>query len=115
MSPDEVLTALTEKVIRLTRECVGEWPHFFAFDVPETNHEARLSVSRERRFRREDNWRLSVGVKENGSSRLHSHFLCHGEGQAGKDQILAYLERPEFHEEFISSVRELSRHVDQDD
>lgn len=122
LSADEKLALLVKKGIGLLRENwrkniqeKGQKRYFVAFDVPETDHEGMLTLEKETRIGREENWRLSVGVHREGSRRMHSHFLCHGEGQEGLEKVLAYLARPEFETEFFASVKELSRHVDQDD
>lgn len=111
LSEDEKLALLVEKGVRLLRERVGEETYFVAFDVPGTGHEAHLKLSRESG----NIWRLSIGVVRSGSSRLHSYFLCHGTGQEGKARALSYLERPEAGRELVDAVKELSRHVDQED
>lgn len=122
LSADEKLTFLVEKGIRVLlenwRENILEKGHkafFVAFNVPETDHEGILKLEKEPRMGQEENWRLSVGVHREGSRRMHSHFLCHGNGQEGLEKVLAYLNRPEFKEELYASVKELSRHVEQDD
>lgn len=97
------------------------FPRYVCFPVPGKPYEARLIFAREKRFTGTapgaiaENWRLSIGVAEAGSSRLHSHFLCHGEGPAGQEKVLAYLHGPEISEKLVASVAELSRHVDMED
>ncbi len=92
----------------------GEAGNMFVFTIPKTDHEAQLTLSRKPR-RGGDFWLFSAGVVRKGSDRLHSHYLCSGEGQEGKEKVLSYLARPELKTEVIASVKELSRHVDQDD
>lgn len=93
----------------------GQKLYFVAFDVPETTHEGILKIEKETRMGREENYLLSIGVRQQGSRRLHSNCLCHGHGQEGLEKVLAYLNRPELGKELCASVKELSRHVDQDD
>lgn len=122
LSSDERLAFLVEKGIKVLRE---NWPeniqekghkrYFVAFDVPETDHEGILKLEKETRMDREENWLLSIGVHQKGSSRLHSNFLCHGDGQEGLEKVLAYLDRPELKTELVASVKELSHHVWLDD
>lgn len=126
MSPQEQLRFLIGRVLESMEELVEKdeeapYPRYVCFPVPGKAQEARLVLSREKRFSgkipgaKTENWRLSVGVVEAGSTRLHSHFLCHGEGSAGKKEVLAYLHGPEISEKLAASVAELSRHVDMDD
>lgn len=122
LSADEKLAFLVEKGIKVLlenwRENILEKGHkayFVAFNVPETDHEGILKLEKEPRMGQEGNWRLSVGVHREESRRMHSHFLCHGNGQEGLEKVLAYLGRPEFKAELLASVKELSLHVDQDD
>lgn len=120
---DEKLVLLVEKGIKMLRENwrenIQEKGHklfFVAFDVPETDHhEAILKLEKETRIGREENWLLSVGVHQEGSSRLHSNFLCHGDGQEGLDKVLAYLDRPELPMELVAAVKKLSHSVWLDD
>ena len=126
MSPQEQLCSLIGRVLDSMEELIarGEdapFPRYVCFPVPGKAQEARLVLAREKRFTgkapgdRTENWRLSVGVVEAGGTRLHSHFLCHGEGPAGREKVLACLHGPEFAERLASSVTELSRSVDMDD
>lgn len=126
MSPQEQLRFLIGRVLDAMRELTerGEdtpFPRYVCFPVPGKDQEARLILAREKRFTGAapgamvENWRLSVGVLEKGSTRLHSHFLCHGEDSAGKEKVLAYLHGPEISEKLAASVAELSRHVDMED
>lgn len=122
LSSNERLAFLAEKGIKILqenwRENIQEKGHkryFVAFDVPETDHEGILKLEKETRIGQEESWLLSIGVHQKGSSRLHSHFLCHGDGQKGLDQVLAYLARPELKMELVVSVKELSHHVWLDD
>lgn len=111
LSDEEKLAFLVEKGICILRERVQEETYFVAFDVPGTDHEAHLKLTRESGY----SWRLSIGVVRSGSHRLHSCFLFHGTGPEGKDKALSYLARPELKAELIDAVKELSRHVDQED
>lgn len=119
LSADEKLAFLVKKGIEVLRknwrENIQEKGHkryFVAFDVPETDHEGILKLEKETRI---GPWLLSVGVHEKGSSRLHSYFLCRGDGQEGLEKVLAYLDRPELKTELVASVKELSHHVWLDD
>lgn len=121
LSADDKLAFLAEKAAKVLEEKWwenlrknGQKTYFVAFDVPETDHEARLRLSKEVR-KGQESWLLSIGVARSGSRRLHSYFLCHGDGQEGLDKVLAYLTRPEFKTELVTSVKELSAHVDQAD
>lgn len=125
MSPEEQLRFLIGRVLDAMWELAAKedspFPRLVRFPVPGKGQEARLILARERRFTGEgpgamaENWRLSIGVVEAGGTRLHSHFLCHGEGPAGKEKVLAYLHGPEIAEQLAASVTELSHNVDADD
>lgn len=108
LTADQQLDILADKVIALIRKkAAEEKSHFAAFDIPETDHEGRMSLSVETRF----SWLLTADVIRNGSRKKHSHYLCHGK----KEEVLAYLAGPELKEKFLRSIRELSRHVDDED
>ncbi len=125
MSPEEKLQFLIGRVLDAMRELAADedlpFPRRVCFPVPGKEQEAWLILARERRFTREapgataEDWRLSIGVVENGRDRLHSHCLHHGEGPAGKEKVLAYLDGPEISEKLAASVAELSHRVDMDD
>lgn len=122
LSADERLAFLVEKGIKVLRENwrenIQEKGHklcFVAFDVPETDHEGVLKLEKETRMGREENWLLSIGVHQEKSRRLHSNFLCHGDGQEGLEKVLAYLDRQELKMELVACVKELSHHVWLDD
>lgn len=122
LSADERLAFLVKKGIEVLRKNwreniqeKGYKRYFVAFNVPETDHEGILKLEKETRIGREENWLLSIGVHQEGSSRLHSNFLCHGDGQEGLEKVLAYLDRPELKTELVASVKELSHHVWLDD
>lgn len=126
MSPQEQLRYLIRRVLDAMRELAAKkedapFPRYVRFPVPGRAQEARLILAREKRFTGEapgamaENWRLSIGVVEAGGTRLHSHFLCHGEGPAGKEKVLGYLHGPEIEEQLAASVAELSHSVDMDD
>lgn len=126
MSHQEQLRRLIGQVLDAMRELAAKeedapFPRYVRFPVPGKAQEARLILAREKRFTGKapgdmtENWRLSIGVAEAGGTRLHSHFLCHGEGPTGKEKVLAYLHGPEIAEQLAVSVTELSHSVDMDD
>lgn len=113
LSDEEKLIRLTDASLDYLREHGQEESCSISFEVPGKEQEAYLMVSKRTRGGR-DSWLFSAGVARIGSDRLHSHYLCSGEGREGKDKVLACLARPELTAEVIASIEELSSHVDRD-
>ena len=80
---------------------------FVAFDVPDTQNEALISIEQDE-TQPKDMRRLSVGVHRLGSDRVTSNYIVKGT----KKEIIEYLKKSEFKEEFTDTVNSLSHSVD---
>ncbi|MCD7780279.1 MAG: hypothetical protein LUH05_06360 [Candidatus Gastranaerophilales bacterium] len=81
---------------------------FVAFDIPETQNEAIISIEHDELNPKESR-RLSVGVHHNNKDRLFSNYILKGT----KKEILSYLNNTDNHKEILDSVNNLSQKTDE--
>lgn len=115
MTKDEKMNILVPKASNLlAQRAEREVPEngkftkiFVAFDVPDTQNEALISIEADQ-GQPKDMRRLSIGVHRMNSDRITSNYMLKGT----KREILDYLKKAEVNSEFIKTVYSLSDSVD---
>lgn len=82
---------------------------FVAFDVPDTRHEAIISISHDE-LDPKDKRRLAVEVHHANSDKFYSQYLFKGT----KKEIIDFIADKNNQKEIYDSVKELSKSVDDD-
>lgn len=116
MNKDEKMKLLIDKGFKLLhdkaeREVPENGPFaskvFMAFDVPDSQNEALMVIEHDK-IDPKTQRRLSVKLHRPNSDRYESHYMFKGT----KQEILDYLNKAENQPDFINSVNELSKSVD---
>ncbi len=116
MTKDEIMNILVPKAYNiLGQRAEREVPEngkfrriFVAFDVPDTQNEALISIENDAN-EPNDMRRLIIGVHRLNSDRITSNYIFKGT----KKEILEYLKNPEIKSEFTKTVYSLSKSVDE--
>ena len=105
---DEPIRKLIEKVCDFLIEN-KKFPNHVCFDVPRSFCLAHVIIEKD--LIHDDEWRLQVGVTEDGSDKIFSSFLNHDT----QENLLELLNSAQIRDTIFDSIKELHSRAEQDD
>ena len=105
---DDIIRKLIEKACQVLIE-EKKFPAHVCFDIPNSSYLAHIFLTKD--LIHEDEWRLQVGVMEDGYDKMFSIFLNHDM----KENLLELLKSSQIKNEIFDSIKSLHVRAEQDD
>lgn len=105
---DDLIRKLIEKCCKVLLEH-KKFPAHICFDIPNSSYLAHILITKD--LVNEGEWRLQVGVMEDGCDKMFSIFLNHDM----KENLLELLKSSQIKNEIFDEVKRLHARAEQDD
>ena len=108
LPPEDLIKILIDKCCKVLIEN-KKFPNSVCFDIPRSPHLAYINITKD--LIHEGEWRLQVGVMEDGSDKMFSIFLNHDT----KENLLELLNSAQVRDEIFDAVKSLHARAENDD
>ena len=108
LNADDTIRKLIEKVCKIFIE-EKNFPSHICFDIPNSSYLAHIIITKD--LIHEGEWRLQVGVMEDGYDKMFSYMFSH----YTKEKLLEELATEKMKTEFFDTIKSLHVCAEQDD